>query len=57
MAEKLAITVSPLSLDETLAMIGMTEPNAEQLKWLAAGMEVLVGVLGNVILGVGQERH
>lgn len=46
-----------LPLDETLAMIGMTEPNAEQLQLMAAGMEVLVSVLGNVVSGIGQERH
>jgi len=46
-----------LPLDETLAMIGMIEPNAEQLQLMAAGMEVFVGVLGNVVSGIGQERH
>ncbi|MBI1887787.1 MAG: hypothetical protein HYS19_05370 [Nitrosomonadales bacterium] len=46
-----------LPLDEALAMIGMTEPNDEQLELMSAGMEVLVGVLGNVVTGIGQERH
>ena len=46
-----------LPLDEILAMIGMIEPNAEQLQLMAAGMEVFVGVLGNVVSGIGQERH
>ena len=46
-----------LPLDETLAMINMSKPNAEQLQLMAAGMEMLVGVLGNVVIGIGQERH
>lgn len=46
-----------LPLDETLAMIGMTNPNSEQLQLMAAGMEVLVGVLGNVVVGIGQSKH
>jgi hypothetical protein len=46
-----------LPLDETLAMIGMTNPNADQLKLMADGMEILVGVRGNVVSGIGQERH
>lgn len=46
-----------LPLDETLAMIGMTKPNDEQVKLLSDGMEILVGVLGSVVMGVDQERH
>lgn len=46
-----------LPLDETLAMINMDKPNAEQLELMANGMEMLVGVLGNVVMGLGQERH
>ena len=46
-----------LPLDETLAMIGMTKPNEEQLQLMTDGMEILVGVLGNVVVGIGQERH
>jgi hypothetical protein len=46
-----------LPLDETLAMIGMEKPNEEQAKLMAGGMEILVGVLGNVVMGIGQERH
>jgi len=46
-----------LPLDETLAMIGMTKPNEEQLQLMIDGMEILVGVLGNVVVGIGQERH
>jgi hypothetical protein len=44
-------------LDEKLAMIGMTKPNQEQIQMLTDGMEIFVGVLGNVVAGIGQERH
>ncbi len=46
-----------LPLEETLAMIGMEKPNGEQIKLLTDAMEILVGVLGNVVTGIGQERH
>jgi len=46
-----------LPLDETLAMIGMRKPNSDQLELMTNGMETLVGVLGNVVMGLGQERH
>lgn len=46
-----------LPLDETLAMISMTKPNEEQIQLMTNGMEILVGVLGNVVVGIGQERH
>jgi hypothetical protein len=46
-----------LPLDETLAMIGMTEPNANQIQLIADGMEVLVGVLGSVVTGLGESKH
>jgi len=46
-----------LPLDETLAMIGMTKPNEEQIQLMNDGMEVFVGVLGNVVMGIGQGRH
>lgn len=46
-----------LPLDQKLAMIGMTKPNEEQLQLMTDGMEILVGVLGNVVVGIGQERH
>lgn len=46
-----------LPLNETLAMIGMTKPNEEQVQLMTEGMEILVGVLGNVVMGIGQERH
>lgn len=38
-------------------MIGMTKPNEEQVRFMAAGMEVLVGVLGGVVTGIGQSKH
>jgi hypothetical protein len=46
-----------LPLDETLAMIGMAKPNEEQLQLMTNGMVIFVGVLGNVVSGIGQERH
>lgn len=46
-----------LPLDENLAMIDMIKPNDDQIQLLTDGMEILVGVLGNVVLGVGQARH
>lgn len=46
-----------LPLDETLAMIAMTNPNAKQLQLMTAGMELLVGVLGDVVMGIGQSKH
>lgn len=46
-----------LPLEETLAMIDMTIPNSEQIKLLTDAMEILVGVLGNVVMGIGDERH
>jgi len=44
-------------LNKTLTMIGMTKPNEAQLQLMTNGMEVLVGMLGNVVTGIGQERH
>lgn len=46
-----------LPLDETLAMIGMGNPNVEQIQLMAAGMEIMVGVLGNVVSGIGESKH
>ena len=46
-----------LPLDETLAMLGATEPNEAQLRFLIRGMDNLVGLLGNVMSGVGEEKH
>jgi hypothetical protein len=44
-------------LDKTLAVLDATEPNDEQLVLLTVGMANLVGVLGNVLSGLGQDRH
>ena len=46
-----------LPMEEKLAMLGMNYPNEEQLRLVTSGMEILVGVLGNVIAGVGEEKH
>ena len=46
-----------LPLSETLAMLGTAKPNDEQIELLNNGMEIFVGVLGNLISGVDQERH
>ena len=40
-----------IPLDETLALVEMTEPNEAQVKLLTDSMETLVGVLGNVVAG------
>jgi hypothetical protein len=44
-------------LGETLAILNAAEPNDEQLELMATGMETLVGVLGNVLSGLGEEKH
>lgn len=44
-------------LDETLGMIGMTKPNEAQLQLMGEGMEILVGVLSNVVVGLGKAKH
>lgn len=46
-----------IPLDATLAILDSTIPNDEQLQLLCDGMENLVGVLGNVCGGLGQEKH
>ena len=46
-----------LPLDETLAMIGMDNPTPKQLQLAADGMEVLVGVLGSLVTGLGEPKH
>lgn len=45
----------PLSV--TLAMVNAPESNDDQALLLAGGMEILVGVLGNVLSGLGEEKH
>jgi len=44
-------------LGNTLAILDAAEPNNEQLELMASGMETLVGVLGNVLSGLGEEKH
>lgn len=46
-----------IPLDQTLAILDGTEPAEAQLKLLTDGMENLVGVLGNVISGLGEQKH
>ena len=44
-------------LDATLAILDAVEPNDEQAELLTAGMVNLVGLLGNVMSGLGEEKH
>lgn len=44
-------------LDDTLAALDAIEPNDEQLVMLTDGMEILVGLLGSVLSGLGEEKH
>ena len=44
-------------LTDTLAMVNAAEPNDQQAELLADGMEILVGVLGSVLSGLGEEKH
>ena len=46
-----------IPLDDTLAILDATEPNEEQAAILRDGMEIIVGLLGNVMSGVGEEKH
>jgi hypothetical protein len=46
-----------MALEDTLAILDATEPNDEQVVLLADGMEILVGVLGGVLSGLGEEKH
>lgn len=38
-------------------MIGMNTPNEAQLRLLRDAMEILVGVLGNVVSQIGEKRR
>lgn len=44
-------------LEETLSILDATELNEEQSVLLSDGMEILVGLLGNVISGLGEQKH
>jgi hypothetical protein len=46
-----------LPLEDTLAILDATEPNDEQAAILRDGMEIIVGLLGNVLSGLGEERY
>jgi hypothetical protein len=46
-----------IPLGETLAILDSTIADDEQLKLLCDGMETLVGVLGNVCSGLGEDKH
>lgn len=46
-----------MPLEETLAILDAPKPNEEQAVLLRDGMQALVGVLGNVLSGLGEDRH
>ena len=46
-----------IPLEDTLAILYATEPNEEQATILRDGMEIIVGLLGNVMSGLGEEKH
>ncbi|MDZ7594576.1 MAG: hypothetical protein U0932_07990 [Thiobacillus sp.] len=46
-----------IPLEDTVALLDATEPNAEQAVLLRDGMEILVGLLGGVLSGLGKEKH
>ena len=46
-----------MPLEDTLAILDATEPNDKQEMLLRDGMEILVGLLGGVLSGLGKEKH
>lgn len=46
-----------IPLEETLATLEAGVPNDDQAKMLADGMEIFVGLLGNVCSGLGEAKH
>jgi hypothetical protein len=46
-----------IPLDETLALLEVSEPNEAQAQLLSNGMENFVSVLGNVCSGLGEVMH
>lgn len=46
-----------IPLEDTLAIISAETPNEEQAALLRDGMEILVGLLGNALSGLGEEKH
>lgn len=46
-----------IPLEETLATLAAGTPNEAQAKMLTDGMEILVGLLGNVMSGLDEPKH
>jgi len=46
-----------VALDDTLATVETDTPNDEQAQLLADGMEILVGVMGNVVSVTDPPQH
>ena len=46
-----------LPLDEIMDMIDIEKPNAEQTEMLVNGMKNLIGLLGNVVMGLDEPKH
>ena len=46
-----------MPLEDTLAVLDATDPNDNQAELLRDGMEILVGLLGGVLSGLGEEKH
>ena len=46
-----------IPLEDTLAILDETEPNDDQAAILRDGMEIIVGLLGHVMSGLGEEKH
>ncbi len=46
-----------LPLDETMALFDTDKPNDAQTEMLANGMKNLIGLLGNVVMGLDEPRH
>ncbi len=46
-----------IPLEDTLAILDAIELNDEQEALLRDGMEILVGLLGGVLSGLGEEKH
>lgn len=51
------IMYGEIPLGETLALLDAAEPNAEQLKLFVRGMEIFVGVLGNISSELEEPQH
>ena len=46
-----------IPLEDALAVLDATKPNDEQEVLLSNGMEIIVGLLGGVLSGLGEEKH